>query len=147
MIFPVTLNGNQTLKSRLETGLTLLNSGVGKKHLKIPSKQSTQNSPLRHRWSGSDYPSVGTCKELTFGEVYNTVLGKMERKRRKKWQAAMWMDSIIMVLAALFVDMKDQIGDRASCRKSMWSLRADTNLMAHRYHITILLLWSVATCC
>lgn len=43
------------------------------------------------------------------------------------------MDSIRVAADALLEDMKDQVGH---WRKSVWSLRVDTNVMAHNQSIS-----------
>ena len=64
------------------------------------------------------------------------MLGKVEGKRRRGRPAARWMDSVTVVMNALLEELKDRLGtDHHGENLSMWSLRVDTNLMAHNQSI------------
>lgn len=65
------------------------------------------------------------------------MLRKTESKKKKQPVVAREMDLVTVAMGAPVEDLKDQVRDRSSGIKSMWSLRDDTDLIADNKSIKL----------
>lgn len=72
-------------------------------------------------------------KLFYFGHIMKrfSSLEKSLEVKQKRMTSTRWSNSVTVAMDALFEDLKDQVKDCLSQRKSARSLRVDSNLMAH----------------